>query len=53
MAVNIAESYLMTLESDKSRVSMGSYLNVAADFLREGSDRDTFDRASLRYTHLH
>lgn len=50
---NIADRYLKSMVSVKSRVSMGSYLNVAANFFSPGSTRNEFNWAALRYHQLH
>lgn len=47
--MNPAESYLLSLDSDVSRVSMSSYLNLIAHLLQKGSDHKTCDWSRLTY----
>lgn len=49
---NPAKSYLLSLESHQSRVTMQSYILQALDILQPGSDLQSFDWPSLTHNSL-
>ena len=46
---NPANIYLLSLESEKSRISMGSTLNCAIEIISNGKSVDNFDWTSLTF----